>query len=91
MAAFAPGVRPRPESRLARSQRKAGVSVPTLPAATLVVYGDEFRQPRGTAVAARYGCDSLHIQGTNHMDLVLRSRTAALIANWLIECERSER
>lgn len=81
--AFGPGARPRPESRLARSQRNAGISVPALPAATLVVYGEEFRHPRGTAVSKRYGCESLFVPGANHMDLVIGSRTAALVADWL--------
>ena len=80
---FVPGVRPRRESRFARSQRNAGISVPGVPAATLVVYGEEFRHPRGTAIADRYGCDSLFVAGANHIDLVMGSRTAALVADWL--------
>jgi pimeloyl-ACP methyl ester carboxylesterase len=88
---FAAAVRPRPEARLAHSQRKAGISVPTLPPSTLVVYGDEFRQLRGTAIAARYGCASLYIPGTDHMDLVLDSRVPALIADWLMAREPSVR
>src|SRR5205085_6423937 len=50
--AFPPGMRARPESLLARGERKRGVSVPELPCPALVVYGDEFPDERGRALAA---------------------------------------
>lgn len=39
---FPAGVRSRPESALARGERKRGISVPSLPCPSLVISGDEF-------------------------------------------------
>jgi pimeloyl-ACP methyl ester carboxylesterase len=51
---FPPGMRARPESSRARAERKRGISVRHLPCPSLVVYGDEFREERGKAVAHLY-------------------------------------
>lgn len=69
--AFPPGIPARPESLRARADRKRGISVPSLPRRSLVVYGDEFEQERGRAVAGHYGIDSAHFPGLGHWDLVL--------------------
>src|ERR687884_1907011 len=57
--AFPPRMRARPESLLARAERKRGVSVPELPCPALVVSGYEFPEERGRALAAYYGAEPL--------------------------------
>ena len=80
---FPPGIRPRPESRLARSERKRGVSVPSLPCPTLVVYGDEFGEARGRALARVYSSEEVFVPGIDHWGLVGDRRVAAAVAAWL--------
>jgi hypothetical protein len=80
---FPPGVPARPESLLARSERKRGVSVPSLPCPTLVVYGDELTNVRGTAVAGVYSTGALHVPGLDHWGLVRDGGVAALVSAWL--------
>ncbi|HEX6702586.1 MAG TPA: alpha/beta fold hydrolase [Gaiellaceae bacterium] len=81
--AFPPGQRARPDSLLARAERKRGISVPSLPCPTLVVYGDELPSIRGAAVAAHYDADSLHAPGAGHWDLVLEQQIRGRVAEWL--------
>lgn len=69
--AFPPGMRARPESLLARAERKRGISVPALPCPALVVYGDEFAEERGRALAAHYCGEELPLPGLDHWGLVL--------------------
>jgi hypothetical protein len=85
---FPPGVLARPESSLARAERERGISVPALPGRTLVVYGDEFAEERGRALARRYGTEELEIRGASHWDLVLRPDVRAQIAARLSETGR---
>ena len=80
---FPPGIRARPESALARSERRRGVSVPALPCRTLVVYGDEFADERGRAVARFYGAGELPFPGLDHWGLVRDARVHAAVAAWL--------
>ena len=80
---FPPGMRARPESRLARSERKRGVSVPSLPCPALVVYGDEFTSVRGTAVAGVYSTEGMYMPGLDHWGLVRDPRVHSAIAAWL--------
>jgi pimeloyl-ACP methyl ester carboxylesterase len=80
---FPPGLRARPESRLARSERKRGVSVPALPCPTLVVYGDEFADERGRDVARFYGSRELQLPGVDHWGLVRDEGAAAAVASWV--------
>jgi pimeloyl-ACP methyl ester carboxylesterase len=68
---FPPGIRARAESARARADRKRGISVPALPGRSLVVYGDDFEDERGRAVARRYGIAEAHFPGLGHWDLVL--------------------
>ena len=56
---FPPGMRARPESSRAHAERKRGIFVPSIPWPSLVVYGDDFREERGQAVARLYGSDEL--------------------------------
>ena len=68
---FPPGMRARPESSLARAERKRGISVPALPCPAVVVYGDEFAEERGRRLAAYYGAEELAFPGLDHWGLVL--------------------
>jgi hypothetical protein len=56
----------RPESSLARGERKRGISGPSLPCPSLVMYGDEFRDARGTAIARPYGREERDFPGLGH-------------------------
>jgi pimeloyl-ACP methyl ester carboxylesterase len=76
--AFPDGVGKRSESALARGERKRGISVPSLPCPTLVVYGDWAE--RGCDVARHYGADELHLPGKSHWDLVLDPEAVEAIA-----------
>ena len=81
---FPPGQRSRPESLLARSERKRGISVPALPCRSLVVYGDALPEERGPRVAACYGSEKAYFPGlTSHWDLVLESRVRVAISRFL--------
>jgi pimeloyl-ACP methyl ester carboxylesterase len=80
---FPAGMRARPESKRARDERKRGISVPSLPCASLVVYGDAFREERGKPVARLYGSDELDFPGLDHWGLVSDVRVRAKIAEWL--------
>ncbi len=73
----------RSESALARAERKRGISVPELPCPALVVYGDEFPDERGRAIAARYRADERHFPGLEHVELVLDQRVPAAVSDWL--------
>jgi pimeloyl-ACP methyl ester carboxylesterase len=81
--AFPPGMRARPESLLARAERKRGVSVPSLPCPALVVSGDEFPEDRGRQLAAYYGADELAFPGLDHWGLVLDARVPEALAERL--------
>lgn len=79
---FPPGMRARPESSLARAERKRGVSVPALPCPALVVYGDEFAEERGRAVARFYGAEELSLAGVDHWGLVRDAGVREAIASY---------
>ena len=83
--AFPAEVRARPESALARAERKRGISVPALPARTLVVSGREFPAQRGSALAELYGAELLKFPDTSHWDLVLDSAVREAISGRLAE------
>jgi pimeloyl-ACP methyl ester carboxylesterase len=80
---FPPGVRARPESSLARGERKRGISVPSLRCASLVVYGDDFREERGLAIARLYGSRERYIPGLDHWGVVQDRRVREAIAEFL--------
>jgi pimeloyl-ACP methyl ester carboxylesterase len=81
--AFPQGIASRPESERARADRKRGISVPTLPGRSLVVYGDEFADERGRAVARFYGIEEAHFPGLSHWDLVLDGSVAGRVLDHL--------
>jgi pimeloyl-ACP methyl ester carboxylesterase len=80
---FPPGVRARPESLLACAERKRGISVPSLPCASLVIYGDDFREERGLAIARLYGSQKRYIPGLDHWGVVQDRRVREAIAEFL--------
>ncbi|MCI0634960.1 MAG: hypothetical protein L0206_13740 [Actinobacteria bacterium] len=85
-AAYGPfplGIQSRPESSLARVERKAGVSVPTLPCPSVVVSGSVFPVERGSRVAAYYRSDELLFPRFDHWGLVREQRVRAAIAEHL--------
>ena len=71
---FPPGMRARPESTRARAERKRGISIPTLPCPSLVIYGDAFREERGKAIARLYSSDEFDFPGLDHWALVREPR-----------------
>jgi pimeloyl-ACP methyl ester carboxylesterase len=77
------GLRTRPESSLARAERKRGISVPELPCPAFVVYGDEYPDERGRAIAACYGAAEQHFPGLDHVGLVLNPSVPAAVSDWL--------
>ncbi len=79
----APGERCRPESLLARSERKRGISVPSLPCPSLVVYGDTLPPERGGLVAAFYGSEEAYFPSFTHWDIVADPRVRVAIARFL--------
>ena len=80
---FPEGIRSRPESSRARAQRRQGVSIPSLPCPSLIVYGDSFPSERGILLARLYGSDTLAFPGLDHWGLVLHPRVRTAIAKWL--------
>ena len=80
---FPHGMIARPESTRARSERKRGISVPTLPCPSLVISGDDFPDERGRLIARLYGSDHRHFPGLDHWDLVRNSIVPEAIASWL--------
>lgn len=86
---FPDGIRARPESELARRERKRGISVPTLDCPALAVWGDW--EERGRAIAAFYGVEELRLPGKSHWDLVLDDEAIAAVAGRLAQPSRSTR
>lgn len=85
---FPPGMPSRPESQLARDERKRGISVPSLPYPSLVVYGREFAAERGRPVSALYGSDQAAFPELDHWGLVLGEDVRAVIRAFLMREKR---
>ena len=81
--AFPDGMPARPESLLARLERKRGISVPALPCPSLVIVGDEFREERGASVAELYGSELVDLAGLDHWDLVRSPEVRRVVAEFL--------
>lgn len=77
------GLRERSESAVARAERRRGISVAELPMPTLVVYGDDFPEVRGSVLAVRYGAEEMYYAGLGHIRLVRERRVRRAIAGWL--------
>ena len=73
----------RPESMTARAERKRGISIPAIPCPALVVYGLEFPEERGRAVARLYGAHERHFPDLDHWGLVLDPRVPVAVARFL--------
>jgi pimeloyl-ACP methyl ester carboxylesterase len=80
---FPAGVPARPDSSLARAERRRGISVPSLPCPSLVIYGDEFRDDRGRAIADLYDATERDFAGLDHWGLVRDRRVRVAIADFL--------
>lgn len=74
------GVPARPESAVSRAERKRGISVPSLSCSSVVVYGQEFPEDRGRAIAALYGSETLAFPELTHWGLVLDRRIPEALA-----------
>jgi pimeloyl-ACP methyl ester carboxylesterase len=78
------------ESGLARRQRKSGISVPSVNAPSMTVYGDQdaaIQPAHSRGVAAHLGGDSMMVPGAGHWGIVYSERIVSTIApgvdNWL--------
>lgn len=80
---FPAGIRARPESELARGERKRGISVPRLGCPSLVVYGSEFAEERGRPVAELYGSQEAFFPELDHWQLVRSVEVRRAIAAFL--------
>jgi hypothetical protein len=80
---FPEGVLARPESALARAERKRGISVPQLLCPSLVISGGEFRGERGPPIARFYGSAERYFPGLDHWDLIHDPRVREVIATFL--------
>jgi pimeloyl-ACP methyl ester carboxylesterase len=83
--AFPAGIPARSESQLARAERKRGISVPSLPCPSLVVYGYEFAEDRGRRLAALYGSEQAAFPELDHWGLVRSSEVRSAIHRFLVE------
>lgn len=77
-----PGTRHRPESLLARSERKRGISIPAVDCPLLVVAGRDYTDSRGRPVAERYGGELLLFPTLSHFQLVVDPQVRDAIALW---------
>ena len=84
---FPEGMAPRPDSELARAERGRGISVPTLPCRSLVVYGRQFPDDRGRRIAELYGSEAAEFPDLDHWGLVLDPRVPPVAARFLLEEE----
>lgn len=73
----------RPESLRARSERKRGISVPSIQCPLLVVHGADYPRERGSDVAAFYDAEELAFPQLHHFDLIRSSEVRDSIAAWL--------
>lgn len=74
--------RHRPESRLARGERKRGISVPELTCPTLVVAGRDHGEGRGRRIAERYDADLVVFPELGHAALVADAAVADAVVAW---------
>jgi pimeloyl-ACP methyl ester carboxylesterase len=77
---FPAGVRARPESALARAERKRGIRVSPLSCPSIVVYGNEFPDDRGRGIAGLYGSETLEFPDLDHWSLVTDQRVPEALA-----------
>jgi hypothetical protein len=80
---FPENIQARPESQLARDQRKRGISVPEVISSTLVICGRDCANDRGHKLAEYYGAQILEFADFNHWDLVLRPEVPKAVEAFL--------
>lgn len=73
----------RRESLLARSERKRGISVPSLPCPTLVLAGRDYADERSRPVAERYGATLREYPRLGHAELVTDPAVADDVVAWV--------
>ncbi len=78
-----PGMRHRPESLLARSDRKRGISVPAITCPLLVVAGHDYVDTRGLPVVEHYDADFVEFPTLSHFELVGDPQVRDVIAQWV--------
>lgn len=78
-----PGTRHRPESLLARSERKRGISIPELHSPLLVIAGRDFADTRGRPVAEHYGGELMLFPTLSHYRLVVDAQVRDAVARWV--------
>lgn len=78
-----PGTRHRPESLLARGERKRGISVPAITCPLLVVAGRDYIATRGRSVAEHYGAELMEFPELSHYQLVVDRRVRDAVAQWV--------
>jgi pimeloyl-ACP methyl ester carboxylesterase len=81
--AFPDGIPARPESLLARAERKRGISVEGLACRSLVISTADFPDERGRSVASRYGSELVEFPDLHHFDLVLHPAPRRAVAAFL--------
>jgi pimeloyl-ACP methyl ester carboxylesterase len=77
-----PGMRHRPESLLARCERKRGISIPAIGCPLLVVAGRDYVDTRSRPVAEHYGGELLEFPTLSHFQLVVDQRVRDAVAHW---------
>jgi hypothetical protein len=80
---FPAGIAARPESLLARAERKRGISVPSLPCPSLVIASADFPDERGRSIADFYGSKFVEFPELRHFDLVLDAGPRQAVADFL--------
>jgi pimeloyl-ACP methyl ester carboxylesterase len=80
---FPAGIAARPESLLARAERKRGISVPSLACPSLVIAGADFPDDRGRTLADLYGSEFVEFPELRHFDLVLDAAPRRAVADFL--------
>ncbi len=78
-----PGSRHRPESLLARGERKRGIDVPAIACPMLVVAGRSYVATRGRPVADYYGAQLLEFPTLGHFELVVHPWVREAVAQWV--------
>ena len=75
------------ESGLARRQRKAGISVPSIAAPSMLIYGDQDEPNMRRRIANHLGGDSMLLPGAGHWGIVYSERMVNVLApgvdHWL--------
>lgn len=78
-----PGMRHRPESLVARGERKRGISVPKISCPMLVVAGRSYIDTRGRPVVEHYDAKLMEFPELSHFQLVVDPRVREAIAQWV--------